>query len=177
MNYASIRKMDISNGEGLGIALFVQGCPIHCKGCFNSSTWDPKGGKPFKSGDMLDLLCFAGKLGIKRFSILGGEPLAEYNVEKIAEIIKCFRRYYGNEIKIWLYTGYTYESIMKKRLFSRDKEINKLRRSVIKNVDILVDGQYMEQLKDMNLKYRGSSNQRIIDVKKSTSRKVIKYIN
>lgn len=177
MNYASIREMDISNGEGIGIALFVQGCPIHCKGCFNSSTWDPNGGTPFDGYDKVKLTLLANKPYIKRLSILGGEPLAEYNVKEIADIIKTFRMVYGNNIKIWLYTGYTYEKIMKKRLFKSDNIIDQLRKWIVNNVDILVDGQYKDELKDMNLKYRGSSNQRVIDTKNSSLKKIKKYLD
>lgn len=176
MNYAQIRKMDISNGEGLGIALFVQGCPIHCKGCFNSSTWDPNGGTPFGLEEISKLINLAKDPAIKRLSILGGEPLAEYNVEEVLRFIKLFRGFVGDKIKIWLYTGYTYESIMKKHIFRGDRELNKLRRLVLWNIDVLVDGQYVEELKDMNLRYRGSSNQRVIDVKRSTCKKIKEYL-
>lgn len=149
MRYASIRSFDVSNGAGCGFALFVQGCHFHCKNCFNQSTWDFLGGKEFGSEAKKTLDVLAENLHLTRFSILGGEPLAPENIEEV----KGLARKFFNRKQIWLYTGYTYENIP-------DREI-------LNYVDILVDGQYRDELRDLSLDFRGSSNQRVIDVKKS----------
>lgn len=149
MRYASIRNFDISNGAGCGIALFVQGCHFHCKNCFNQSTWNFAGGKEFDAKAKETLYNLLGNPHMTRFSILGGEPLAPENIKVITEIAKDFAR----KKVLWLYTGYKYEEIS-------DKEI-------LKYIDYLVDGRYVDELRDLNLKFRGSSNQRVINVKQS----------
>lgn len=149
MRYASIRNFDISNGVGCGVALFVQGCHFHCKNCFNQSTWDFAGGKEFdvKTKDILyDLL---DNSHMARLSILGGEPLAPENIKTVTEIAKDFA---GKKV-LWVYTGYKYEEILNKE--------------ILKYIDYLVDGRYVDELRDLKLQFRGSSNQRIIDVKQS----------
>lgn len=107
MRYAQIRKMDISNGEGIGISLFVQGCHFHCKNCFNQETWDFKGGKEWTPAVEEGFIKLAGKPYIKRISILGGEPLADENVKAVYDLIVHLREIYGDSKEIWLYTGYT----------------------------------------------------------------------
>lgn len=151
MRYSQIRRLDISNGEGVGVALFTQGCHFHCKNCFNKSTWDFNGGKEFTKEVEDYFYKLVDRPHISRVTILGGEPLADENLETIDRLVANINK------KIWVYTGNTFET-----LISSDKY-----KSILNNIDILVDGRYVDELKDLNLKFRGSSNQRIIDVKKS----------
>lgn len=147
MRYAQIRRMDISNGEGIGVSLFVQGCHFACKNCFNQETWDFNGGKEFTLDKELYLLSLCTKPYIKRLSILGGEPLTPENIDTVTNISKLFKGQFPNK-KLWIWTGYTFEDYVK------DKEITKY-------ADVIVDGRFVDELKDLNLKFRGSSNQRI----------------
>lgn len=155
MRYAQIRRLDISNGEGIGIALFTQGCPIHCKGCFNSDTWNMEGGDKYTEETKYVLLKLIEPDYIRRLSILGGEPLIERNVERLIDLITEIQSRYGRSKKIWLYTGQMYEKVI--------KEYPEL----IKLVDILIDGPYVEEKADSSLYWRGSSNQRVIDVQET----------
>ena len=151
MRYSQIRRLDISNGEGVGVALFTQGCHFHCKNCFNESTWDFNGGKEFTKEVEDYFYKLVDRPHIDRVTILGGEPLADENLETIDRLVANINK------KIWVYTGNTFETLM-----SSDKY-----KSILNNIDVLVDGRYVDELRDLNLKFRGSSNQRIIDVKKS----------
>lgn len=153
MKYAQIRKMDISNGEGIGVSLFVQGCRFACKNCFNQETWDFNGGKEFTLNDYSYLFSLCNKPYIKRLSILGGEPLAPENITDVTIISQLFKEQFPDK-KLWIWTGYTFEDYVK------DKEITKY-------ADMIVDGRFIEELKDFNLKFKGSSNQRIINVQES----------
>ena len=171
MRYAQIRKMDISNGEGIGVALFVQGCHFHCKNCFNQETWDFNGGQEWTDDAMEDFLKLADKPYIKRISILGGEPLCLANRTGIFNLIVNIRKRYGNSKQVWLYTGYTWENIQCKtltrgtyvELLGRDMRVQ----GIVSGCDVIIDGQYVDELRDYTLKWRGSSNQRIIDVQRS----------
>lgn len=179
MHYAQIRSMDISNGEGVGVALFVQGCNFHCPSCFNQDTWDFNGGKEWTEETKETFLKLADKPYMKRVSFLGGECLANENLEGVYNVIKDVKKIFPDK-KIWLWTGYTWESIFNPIVtdnldLERDKLI-KLRQEIVKMTDILVDGRYIHEQKDMNLKFKGSKNQRVIDVKKSIKQgKVIIY--
>lgn len=141
MRYAQIRKLDISNGEGIGVALFVQGCHFHCKNCFNQSTWNFDGGKSFTADVKKHFLNLVRNDYVSRVSILGGEPLAQENRLEVERLCR------GIGKPIWLYTGYTFDRIPCK--------------SILEFVDVVVDGQYIDDLKDFSLKFRGSSNQHI----------------
>lgn len=167
MRYASIRSMDISNGEGIGVSLFVQGCSFRCKNCFNSETWDFNGGNEWDKIIKEKFLSLINRPYINRVTILGGEPLAKENLEDISSLIINIRTKYPNK-KIWLYTGYKWSEI-----FNLDFSKNEFAKNIIKNCDVVVDGQYVDELKDISLKWRGSSNQRVIDVKKTVKNKEI----
>lgn len=170
MRYASIRKMDISNGEGVGVALFVQGCSFHCKGCFNSETWDFNGGKEWTEEVENDFLELVSKPYITRISILGGEPLEKENLGCLYYLVMKIKKDYPDK-KIWIYSGYTFEKLM-----SDYPQINVFRQLILKYCDVLVDGQFEEDKKDLMLKFRGSKNQRVIDVQESLKQnKVILY--
>lgn len=181
MRYAQIRSMDLSDGEGVGIALFVQGCHFHCPSCFNQDTWDFNGGKEWTEKTKETFLKLADKSYIKRVSFLGGECLANENLEGVYDVIKDVKELFPDK-KIWMYTGYTWESIFNPIVtdnldLERDRLIE-LRQEVVKMTDILIDGQYIHEQRGMNLKFRGSKNQRVIDVKESLKQgKIILYLD
>ena len=183
MRYAQIRSLDISNGEGVGVSLFVQGCPFHCKNCFNSDTWDFNGGKEWTEEIKDKFMKLIDRPYIKRVSFLGGECLADQNLDEVLKLVKQIRNSYPDKT-IWLYTGFEWNSLMSKicqptfpdKDFERIIEIHKKRKEIISNVDVLVDGEYIDEQKDLSLKFRGSKNQRVIDVKQSLAQnKVILY--
>ena len=156
MKYAKIRKMDISNGEGIRVSLFVQGCSFHCKNCFNQETWDFNGGKEFTTAEIQKIIELADKDYIAGLSILGGEPLHNNNVDEVFHIVATFKEKFPNK-DIWLWTGFKFEDAIK----------DSKRKLILCNIDVLIDGQFEEDKKDITLKWRGSSNQRVIDCKKS----------
>lgn len=160
MRFASIRSMDTSNGMGIGVSLFVQGCHFHCEGCFNKSTWDFNGGKEFTKEVEDHLIDLANKPYITRITILGGEPLADENIDDMYNLVHRIKETYHNK-KLWIYTGYTFEEIMESK--------NSKRFSIISKSDILVDGRFVYELKDPNLPWRGSSNQRVIDMRATSN--------
>lgn len=162
MRYAQIRSLDISNGENVGVALFVQGCHLHCKNCFNSETWGFNGGKEWTSEVKESFLELIDRPYIKRVSILGGEPLADENLDGVLDLVNEIHLLLPDKT-IWLWTGFTWEYI-----FSNLEDMNNLKRQeIIRNCDVLVDGRYIDSQRDINLKWRGSKNQRVILVKES----------
>ena len=192
MRYASIRSLDISNGEGVGVSLFVQGCPFHCKNCFNSETWDFNGGKEWTEKTKNKFMELIDRQYIKRVSFLGGECLADQNLDVVLDLIKEIRISFP-EKTIWLYTGYKLE-LLSEEIYNGTKQIctishfypipNKTefaenqakRREIIELCNIVVDGEYIDEQKDLTLKWRGSKNQRVIDVKQSLAQnKVVLY--
>lgn len=207
MRYASIRELDISNGEGVGVALFVQGCHYHCRNCFNSETWDFNGGKEWTPDIKEKFLKFIDRPYVKRVSLLGGEPLADENLDSVLDLVtEINKKYNSQKIEtenlckmgvsenkntdkthllfpqktIWLYSGYTWEQIMYPIVTDdinpgRDELIRK-RIEIVSQCDILVDGRFVDELKNISLKWRGSSNQRVIDIEKSLKQdKVVLY--
>lgn len=151
LRYAVIRKQDISNGDGLRVTIFFQGCRFHCKGCWNESTWDFQGGKELTS-DLIDEVIYLGKQEhISGISLLGGEPFQQDAQSLLALLIKL-KEEVGKPIYLW--TGYTYD------------KIPKTHRECLKYIDVLVDGQYIEEQANYDLKWRGSANQRILHLKK-----------
>lgn len=166
MRYAKIREMDISNGEGIGVSLFVQGCHFHCKGCFNSETWDFNGGKEWNKDIKNKFLELGKKSYIKRFSILGGEPLCDENVAEVKKLIDELNLIYP-EKRIWLYTGYNCDEIISEGLRSR-QGTPKLRLEVIRNVYMVVDGKFQIENQDLyneKIIFAGSTNQRLLGSK------------
>ena len=154
MNYAEIKKVDIANGPGVRVSLFVSGCRNHCKGCFNPETWDFDYGRPFTRETEDEIIEALRPSWIQGLSILGGEPTEEENAAVLIPFLKRVRAVLPDK-DIWLYSGYTYEAL-------RDKEILTL-------ADVLVDGPFLLELKDAGLAFRGSRNQRIIDLRKKES--------
>ena len=174
MRYASIRKTDVSNGLGIGISLFVQGCHFHCYNCFNQCTWDFNGGKEWNNDIKEKFLSLLKKDHIQRVSILGGEPLADENVSDIYSLIYDIRDKYPNK-KIWMFSGYRFDDIMYEGLhiYSDNYEDNSNNKIISARLystlmlDVLVDGLYIDKLRDMKLKWKGSSNQRVINIKET----------
>lgn len=158
MKYNKIRKMDISNGPGVRVSIFMQGCAFHCKDCFNKDTWDFDIGNEFTDETIEKVLDLCEHDYISGLSILGGEPLHPNNIDGTTKLAKRFKEKYKNK-NLWVWTGFTYESLEKKEVF--------------KYVDVLIDGQFKTELFDPRLKWRGSSNQRVIDVKKTLENKEI----
>ena len=151
--YASIIKDDVVNGEGVCCSFFVQGCPHHCPGCFNEETWDFNGGKEYNSELKWEIIKLISDNDITRnFSVLGGEPMALQNLEMTFEVVDAVRHAYPN-IKIFLWTGYTLDE-----LIDRNGDITN---SILDCVDVLIDGPFIEEEKNLNLKLRGSNNQHI----------------
>ena len=168
MRYAQIREMDISNGEGIGVSHFVQGSKFHCKGCFNSETWDFNGGKEWTDEVRDNFIELVNKPYIKRVSILGGEPLDPKNIKDVSKLISKIRKKYKERKIIWLYTGFDIEKLVHICTEQKENEINidycKCLEFILENIDVIIDGQYIEEQKNMNLKWKGSSNQRTIYV-------------
>lgn len=180
MRYASIRNLDISNGANIGVALFVQGCDRnpHCKNCFNSETWDFNGGKEWTEEIKDKFMKLIDRPYIKRVSFLGGECLAEQNLDEVLKLIQEIRISFP-EKSIWLYTGYQMSEIVKQEQHEKVNEISDIwskRWEIIKLVNVVVDGEYIDEQRDLTLRFRGSKNQRIIDVQHSlVQNKVILY--
>ena len=176
MRYAQIRKMDISNGEGCGVSIFTQGCPIRCQNCHNNSIWNFNGGKEWTKESEQLILELMDRPQITRLSILGGEPLLEQNVQDLARLCMQVKQTWPQK-KIWLWSGYLWEDIYllafnnSYRTLGTQKEWNwqkqKALRNILFNVDILVDGPFVQEQKDITLKWRGSKNQRVIRCKDS----------
>lgn len=161
MNYGKINTYDIANGPGVRVSLFVSGCRNHCKGCFNPETWDFGYGQPFTQFEMDDILKALSKKWISGFTILGGDPFEPENQPVVLSILRQIRNKYPN-INIWMYTGYVYD----RDLVAGGRVYTLYTDEILSYIDILVDGPFVEELKDLTLAYRGSSNQRIIDLRK-----------
>ncbi|MCI7555157.1 MAG: anaerobic ribonucleoside-triphosphate reductase activating protein [Tenericutes bacterium] len=154
MKYAQIREMDVTNGNGIGVALFTQGCPYHCKNCFNPETWDFNKGTDWTKETENRIIELLKPEYITRLTILGGEPLIERNIEPLTALLKRVKSVYPDK-QVWLYTGGDFEVL------------EGLYEEIFQYIDILIDGRYIDDLRDYKLKWRGSSNQRIIDVQAS----------
>lgn len=175
MNYAQIRSMDISNGEGIGVSLFVQGCDFHCKNCFNSGTWEFSKGQEWNDKTKNQFLKLIETPFIQRVSILGGEPLHPKNVQNVLKIVDEIRVSYPTK-NIWLYTGYTWEQIMHPVITDINSEQLKMlqmRKELVSKCNVLIDGRYVDELRDISLHWRGSSNQRVINVQETLKQKQI----
>ena len=153
MRYNLIRKMDIADGPGVRVSIFMQGCQFHCKNCFNPETWNFEGGKEFNDNTINKVLELCNKDEVKGLSILGGEPMHPNNIEGTTKLAKAFKEKYPDK-DIWVWSGFRFDEDLK------DKE-------VLNYIDVLVDGTYKDELHNPTLKWKGSSNQRVIDVQKS----------
>ncbi|WP_394887889.1 anaerobic ribonucleoside-triphosphate reductase activating protein [Clostridium butyricum] len=155
MYYSKIKFNDVANGPGLRLSLFTSGCTHHCKGCFQPETWNFKNGEPFTLETQKYIIEKSKNKYIAGLSLLGGDPLD--NVDGILPLLQEYRKTFAATKSIWLWTGYLFEEILKDDLKSK----------VLPFIDVIVDGKFEENLKDITLKYKGSTNQRVIDVKKS----------
>ena len=194
IHYASIRNLDISNGEGVGVALFVQGCHFHCYNCFNIDTWDFNGGKEWTPEVKEKFLELIDRPYIKRVSILGGEPLADENLDDVLDLVTEINKRYNfqkvdsanpckmgvsedknaDEIRlsfpnktIWIYSGYRWSEIFNDGVYLTRDCAGWKRREIVKKCDVMIDGKYMDSLRDPQLKWKGSSNQHVINIEKS----------
>lgn len=162
MNYAAIKKFDIANGPGVRVSLFVSGCRHRCKNCFNSEAWDFSFGTPFTNEVQEDILCALKPSHIEGFSLLGGEPFEPENQEPLAEFLAKLKLTLPNKT-VWCYTGFLFDEQLLKGTVGNIETVKKM----LSCIDVLVDGKFVEDLKSPDLLFRGSSNQRIIDVKQS----------
>ncbi len=162
MNYAVIKKFDIANGPGVRVSLFVSGCRHKCKNCFNSEAWDFAYGKEFTNDTAEEIITALKPDHIQGFSLLGGEPFEPENQEGILSLLKQIKLQLPQK-DVWCYTGFLYDTQL---LEGRVGNIGTVKQ-ILENIDVLVDGKFVEELKSPDLIFRGSANQRIIDVKKS----------
>lgn len=160
MNYAAIKKTDVANGPGIRVSLFVSGCTHACKGCFNSEAWDFAYGKLFTEDTENEILKALESDYIRGFSVLGGEPMEPRNRGTVLRLLRRIRESYP-EKSIWCYTGYDYEKDLLRWSAEGDMAVTEL----LDLIDVLVDGEFVEEKKNLRLAFRGSGNQRLIDVK------------
>ncbi|MCM1226663.1 MAG: anaerobic ribonucleoside-triphosphate reductase activating protein [Clostridium sp.] len=163
MNYSAIKKTDIANGVGVRVSLFVSGCTHHCKGCFNEETWDFNAGNLFTEEISKEIIEALSPNYISGLTLIGGEPLEIRNQPEVYKLVYKVKKLYP-EKNIWCYSGYTFESDI---LDPNGKAHCDITDKLISMIDILVDGEFMLDKKNITLKFRGSENQRIIDVRKS----------
>ena len=163
MHYAAIKNCDIANGPGVRVSLFVSGCTHHCKGCFNAVAWDFAYGQPFTQETIGELLELLKPSYIKGLTLLGGEPFEPQNQGPIVELLRQVKQRYP-EKSIWAFSGYLFEKITSGTLGPWDTT-----REYLGYLDVLVDGPFVEEKKNLSLRFRGSENQRIIDVPRSLS--------
>ncbi len=162
MNYATVKKHDIANGPGVRVSLYVSGCTHHCKGCFNPETWDFNYGKPFDESVKKEIIEALEPSYIKGFSLLGGEPFEPANSAELAPFLKEIKSVYPDKT-IWCYSGYDLEKDMLTYKLGDESVIM----DMLSCIDVLVDGEFKEAQKVIDLRFRGSTNQRIIDVQKT----------
>ena len=162
MNYATIKKFDIANGPGVRVSLFVSGCRHKCKNCFNSEAWDFSYGDKFTDDTLDELLDAVSKDYIEGFSLLGGEPFEPENQDGVLKILREIKQKFPQKT-VWCYTGFLYDGQLLAGKVGNPDTV----KAILSCIDVLVDGKFVEELKSLDLLFRGSSNQRIIDVKKS----------
>ena len=160
MNYAKINKNDIANGIGVRVTLFVSGCTHHCKGCFNQEAWDFNYGEPFTAAVEDELLEALSPSWINGITLLGGEPMEPSNQRVLMPFLKRVKEKYP-EKTIWCFSGYTLET----DLLADSRARCEVTDEMLSLIDVLVDGEFVEKQKDISLRFRGSSNQRLIDLK------------
>ena len=171
MNYAEIKNCDIANGEGIRVSLFVSGCTHHCKNCFNAEAWDFEYGQPFTEEIKDKILEYLSPDYVDGLSLLGGEPFEPQNQQALLPFLKKVKENYPNK-DIWCYSGYLLDEELLKESRARCEYTDEM----LSLIDVLVDGEFVQDLYDISLAYRGSSNQRIIDVKSSLEQnKIIAY--
>ena len=158
MNFMEIKFPDVANGPGIRVSLFVAGCHHHCKGCFNPETWDFAAGKPYGPAETQKIKDILSNKFLSGLSLLGGEPLEPRPAAEVAQVVREIKEY-RPDIDVWCWTGYTFEALMKAQ--------NPAQMELLQTLDVLVDGQFVEEKKNLRLRFRGSENQRILDCPKS----------
>lgn len=162
MNYADINQYDVANGLGIRVSLFVSGCTHHCKNCFNKETWDFQYGNPFTEDEIHMILDYLKPSYVSGLSLLGGEPFEPENQEGLLPLVRKVKEVYP-EKDIWCYTGYLFDEDICGKMLDHVPET----RELLSYIDILIDGPFVEERKNLKIRFRGSDNQRIIDVKKT----------
>ena len=162
MNYATIKNCDIANGPGVRVSLFVSGCRHHCKGCFNEIAWDFNYGEPFTEETIKSIMEMLAPAHIKGMTLLGGEPFEPENQEELVKLLRVVKKSYP-EKSIWAFSGYLFD----KDILSGNLGPADITYEILSYLDVLVDGRFVLEKKDLSLRFRGSSNQRLIDVPKS----------
>jgi len=171
VNYADIKRVDVANGEGVRVSVFVSGCNHHCKGCFNQCAWDFNYGNKFTDEQIDTVLKYLDHDYISGLSLLGGEPLDPKNQEGLLLLVKKVKEKFPDK-NIWCYTGFDFE----KDVVGKMVKVSKTSNELVRYLDVVVDGKFEEDKKDLKLRFRGSSNQRIIDVKESLKEnKVVEF--
>ncbi|MCM1251660.1 MAG: anaerobic ribonucleoside-triphosphate reductase activating protein [Clostridium sp.] len=170
MYCSEIKGYDIANGPGVRVSLFVSGCTHHCKGCFNEMTWDFQYGREFGEVDIGRIIDMLAPSYIAGLTLLGGEPMEYVNQEGLLPLVQRVKETYPQKT-IWCYTGYLYDKDIIETFCSKWE----VTRKILSCLDVIVDGEFVEDLKDISLRFRGSTNQRIIDVKKSRQAEEIVY--
>lgn len=164
MNYHKIEKTSVANGTGIRVVLWVSGCSLHCKGCHNPETWCLNSGKLFDEEAKKELFDALDKPYIQGITLSGGHPLEDENAEEVYLLTKEIKEKFPDK-DIWLYTGYTLEQIFPS-VVTDNLDVNRFyKQEIVKMCDVVVDGKYVEELRDITLKWKGSSNQRVIDIK------------
>lgn len=172
MHYAKIIPFDLANGNGIRIALFVSGCKARCPGCFNAELHDFMYGKEFSEKTKQRAISLLNNPYVAGLSILGGDPLWQDD-GGMTDLIDLIKRVHGLHKTVWIWSGFTWESVM---TIEPDDKLETARQELIKSCDVFVDGLFIEEKKDLRLKWRGSSNQRVIDVQKSLkARQIVLY--
>lgn len=165
MNYGEIKSCDIANGEGVRVSLFVSGCTHHCKNCFNAETWDFDFGEPFTREIEDKIIEELAPDYIDGFSLLGGEPFEPQNQKVLLPFLRRIKDKYPQK-SVWCYTGYLFDKELKSESRARCKYTDEM----LSLIDVLVDGEFVQELYDISLQFKGSTNQRIIDVQKSIAK-------
>ena len=169
----------MNNGDGLRVVLWLSGCSHHCYNCQNPQTWNPDSGIQFDESAKQEIFTELSKDYISGITFSGGDPLYDYNLDEVLKLVQEIRMCFP-EKTIWLYTGYSYSEIFcgESSCLSPEGLNNFKRRKIISNVDVLVDGEYIDEQRDITLAYRGSKNQRVIDIQKSLAQnKIVLYCN
>ena len=176
MNYHKIEKTSVANGTGVRVVLWVSGCSLHCRGCHNPETWNVNSGKPFDDKAKQELFEALDKPYIQGVTFSGGHPLENENVETVYLLIKEIKEKFPTK-DIWLYTGFTLEQIFPTVVTDDFNFPRSYRQSIVEMCDVVVDGKYVEELRDITLKWKGSSNQRVVDTQQSLKEKTIVLYN
>lgn len=162
MNYADIKQYDVANGPGIRVSVFVSGCTHYCKGCFNESAWDFNYGNPFTEETIEEIVGYLAPSYVKGLTVLGGEPMEPQNQPAVSALLKRVREAYP-EKSVWLFSGYDFEKDILGRMWEELPET----REILSCLEVLVDGEFVEELKNLSLRFKGSSNQRTILVQES----------